>query len=158
MPRHPVDGIRGSKPRLAGVKSAQATGKASKKAEISTLNREYLKTRNAQMHTKMLSAQMNFARERGELISKRLAEFQLSYLLIALRRQLLSLPNACAQQLAGLTDAHEIKIVLEGAVHALLEELQDLPSKVVDPHWEIIYESRFRRLLEQFCKQGGDSR
>jgi hypothetical protein len=24
--------------------------------------------------------------------------------------------------------------------------------------YEIIYESRFRRLMEQFCKQGGDSR
>jgi hypothetical protein len=38
-------------------------------------------------------------------------------------------------QLAGLADVHEIRRVLEGAARSLLEELQDLPSKVTDPNW-----------------------
>ena len=46
---------------------------------------------------------------------------------------------------------------IESARIALRSEAKRLfPDKA--QLYEIIYESRFRRLLEQFCKQGGDSR
>ena len=78
---------------------------------------------------------MELAARRGELISRKLAETQLAYLLVCMRRQLLSLPGVLAGQLAGLSDVRKIRMVLEGAVHAALGELADLPAKVVDPHW-----------------------
>jgi hypothetical protein len=34
-----------------------------------------------------------------------------------------------------MTDVHEIRMVLEGAARALLDEIKDLPSKVTDPLW-----------------------
>jgi hypothetical protein len=133
MYRHPTQGIAGSKPRIP--QSDPADDSKAKKARISNLSEEYLRTRTEHQHVKLLAAQMELAARRGELISKRLAETQLAYLLTCMRRQLLSLPGALAGQLADLSDVHKIRMVLEGAVHAALGELQDLPSKVVDPHW-----------------------
>jgi hypothetical protein len=54
MPRHPVDGIAGSKPRVPAEKG---NGKVSK-AELTQLNREYLVARNAQMAAKAAMSQM----------------------------------------------------------------------------------------------------
>ena len=71
MARHPHLGIRGSKPRLPGIKT---NGKPASKAEVSRLSEEYLRIRNGHQHAKMLSAQMKLAQERGELISKALSE------------------------------------------------------------------------------------
>jgi hypothetical protein len=45
------------------------------------------------------------------------------------------MPAVLAGQLAGLSDVHKIRMMLEGAVHAAQGEFQDLPQKVVDPHW-----------------------
>ncbi len=105
------------------------------KEEISKLSREYLTVRNKQMRAKAFLAETQAAERRGELIERKLVEFQASYLLIAMRQRILRLPAGCGAQSAGLTDVHEIRMVLEGAARSVLEELQDLPSKVVDPHW-----------------------
>jgi hypothetical protein len=50
MARHPIDGMKGAKPRLPV--------KPESKAEISKLSREYLGIRNRQMRTKALTAEM----------------------------------------------------------------------------------------------------
>jgi hypothetical protein len=133
MHRHPTQGIVGSKPRIP--KSDATDDSKAKKARISKLSEEYLRTRTEHQHVKLLTAQMELAARRGELISKKLAQTQLAYLLVCMRRQLLSLPGALAGQLAGLTDFHKIRMLLEGAVYGALNELADLPSKVTDPHW-----------------------
>jgi hypothetical protein len=57
------------------------------------------------------------------------------YLLICLRQAILRLPAACAPRLAGLGDEHAIREVLKDAALALLNELKDLPAKVVDENW-----------------------
>ena len=75
------------------------------------------------------------AARRGELIERRLVECQAAYLLTAMRQRILRLPAECAPQLAGLTDVHGIRMVLEGAARAALDEIEDLPSKVTDPNW-----------------------
>jgi hypothetical protein len=46
----------------------------------SKLSPEYLKIRNAQIRTKNLTAEMQLAERRGELIEKRLVERQAAYL------------------------------------------------------------------------------
>ncbi len=50
-----------------------------------------------------------------------------------MRQRILRLPADCGPQLAGLSDVHEIRMVLEGAARALLDEIKDLPSKVTGP-------------------------
>ena len=58
MSRHPVDGIKGSKPRVPGVKGAEkGNGKVSK-VELSRLNREYLAARNRAQQAKAESAEI----------------------------------------------------------------------------------------------------
>jgi hypothetical protein len=61
-----------------------------RKPGISKLSEEYLRTRTEHQHVKLLAAQMELAARRGELLSRKLAETQLAYLLVCMRRQLLS--------------------------------------------------------------------
>jgi hypothetical protein len=79
------------------------------------LSREYLVHRNEQMRTKNLRAQMELARERGELISKRLARQQATYLLVAMRQKILNLSQTYSRRLVGLKDVREVQKVLDGA-------------------------------------------
>lgn len=124
MQRDPTTGVSGAKPRLKTAKE-----------EIPKLSREYLEIRNRQMRAKAFMAETAAAARRGELIERTLVECQAAYLLTVMRQRILRLPAECAPHLAGLTDVHEIRTVLEGAARSVLEELQDLPSKVTDPHW-----------------------
>jgi hypothetical protein len=87
------------------------------------------------MAAKAAMAEMEGAARRGQLLERKTVEFQASYLLACMRRQLLSLPGVLAPQLAGLTDVHEIRMALEGAARAVLEELSDFPRKVTNPRW-----------------------
>jgi hypothetical protein len=131
MPRHPVDGIAGSKPRVPAEKG---NGKVSK-AELTQLNREYLVARNAQMAAKAAMSQMEANRARGELISLRLARLQLSYLLTIFRQRTLAVPAVWSPRCVGLPDTHAAAQVLRAAALSLLEELQELPARVTDPDW-----------------------
>jgi hypothetical protein len=143
MARHPVDGIKGAKPRIPGVKSAESAAQDARKAskaEIWKLSKEYLEVRNRQMHAKAFMAETIAAERRGELIKKELVLLQASYLLVAMRERLLRLPAMCFRRLSssnGLKneDLHKIRGILEAEVRACLEELADLPNKVVDPHY-----------------------
>ena len=87
------------------------------------------------MSTKALTAEMQLAERRGELIEKRLVESQAAYLLVAMRQKVLNLPHTYARRLVGLDDVREVKKVLEGAAHSILNEIKDLPSAVSDPSW-----------------------
>ena len=124
MPLEPTSGVKGSKPRLKTAKE-----------EIPKLSREYLVHRNEQMRTKNLRAQMELARERGELISKRLAGQQATYLLVAMRQKILNLLQTYSRRLVGLKDVREVQKVLDGAAISILNEIRDLPSAVTDPDW-----------------------
>ena len=58
-----------------------------------------------QMRTKNLTAEMQLAERRGELIEKRLVEQQAAYLLVALRQAILNVPQTWCRRLIGLNDA-----------------------------------------------------
>jgi hypothetical protein len=130
MHGHPTLGVKKAKPRLPHTRLSSRPG-----PEIGKLSEEYLKIRNEQMHTKMLSAQMNLARERGELIEKRLVEEQAAYLLVALRQRILQVPHAYARRMVGCKDAKAAKTMLHEIAISLLNDLKDLPNKVTDPNW-----------------------
>ena len=125
MHGHPTQGAKNSKPRLSSRPGPQ----------IGELSEEYLRIRNAGQAAKTAHAQMVLAQRRGELIEKKLAFAQLSYLLISLRSGLLALPGAVAPRLANMDDVHAISEILRGEVLRCLEAVAELPSKVTDPHW-----------------------
>jgi hypothetical protein len=135
MSRHPVDGVRGSKPRVLGVKSAEkGNGKVSK-AELSRLSREYLAARNRAQAAKAEAAEIALAEKKGTLISLRLARLQLSYLLTVHRQRMLAAPAAWGPRCVGLPDEHAAAQVLREMALAWLADLQDLPARVTDPDW-----------------------
>jgi hypothetical protein len=99
------------------------------------LSREYLEIRNAQMRTKNMTAQMNLAERRHELIEKRLVERQAAYLLVALRQAILNTPQTYCRRILGLKDASEASRILREMAVSVLNEIKDLPAKVTDPNW-----------------------
>jgi hypothetical protein len=132
MPRHPIDGIAGSKPRPP---SAEPDGEPTDKEEVARLGREYLEIRNRNQLAKTQSMEMQLAKQRGELVERRLVECQAAYLLIVMRQRLLALPAAVAPQLVGLNDEHQIKERLRREVLKALEEVACLPERITDEDW-----------------------
>ena len=125
MHGHPTLGVKNAKPRLSSRPGPQ----------IGKLSEEYLTVRNAQMRTKNLTAEMVLAERRGELIEKRLVEQQAAYLLVALRQAILNVPQTWCRRLLGLDDAAQVSRILREMALSVLNEIKDLPDKVVDPNW-----------------------
>ena len=126
MPRHPVDGVEGSKPRLG--------------PQMKELSAEYLAARNRGQAAKAELAEIALLGKRGTLISRQLAGFQAAYLLTCFRQQVLAAPVDVARRLvaAGLVAPereHDTAQLLREAAGAQLAELAELPRKVVDPNW-----------------------
>jgi hypothetical protein len=117
-------GVKGAKPRLKLAKE-----------ELPELSREYLTIRNQQMRTKNLTAEMNLAERRGELIEKGLVEHQAAYLMVAMRQKILAIPHAWSRRLTRINDAAEAFKILHEMAISILNEIKDLPAKVTDPRW-----------------------
>jgi hypothetical protein len=75
------------------------------------------------------------AKARSELIPKNLVESQAAYLLAAMRQTISKTPLTYAERILGLTDVNQAHKILKELSIALLNELKDLPQKVVDPNW-----------------------
>ena len=125
MHGHATLGVKGAKPRLSSRPGPR----------IGKLSEEYLGIRNRQMSTKALTAEMQLAERRGELIEKRLVERQAAYLLLSLRQRVLAVPDRLARQLVNIADVNKARGILKDAMLALLTELADLPSKVTNSRW-----------------------
>jgi hypothetical protein len=96
---------------------------------------ELAKERAGNTRAIRLRNEMLLARSRHELIEKRLVEQQASYLLIAFRQRMLSVPQAYARQLVGIDDTKVMAGKLRSMVLNVLNELQHLPEKVTDANW-----------------------
>ena len=120
----------------AGTKKAKPPRLSSKPGpEITRLSEEYLRVRNEQMKAKNQTARMLLAKARGEVIEKTLVERQASFLLVALRQKILAVPDTLSRKLVNIPDPAQVRRILREAMLNLLNELQDLPSKVTDQHW-----------------------
>jgi hypothetical protein len=86
------------------------------------------------MRAKNLTAEMQLAERRDELIEKHLVKAQAAYLVVALRQRILSLPQH-ARNFLGLTDAAQASKILRELAISILNEIKDLPTKVTDPNW-----------------------
>ncbi len=119
---------------------AESNGEPASKEELARLSEEYLRTRNSQMASKAAIAEMELARRRGELISKKAAFASLSYLLVCFRQRTLLAHRTIAGRLArlGLIDdanEHRASEVIGEEIRGLLTELANLPTKVTNPDW-----------------------
>jgi hypothetical protein len=56
-------------------------------------------------------------------------------LLVALRQQILNLPQTYARRILGLTDVGQAAKILREMSIAVLNEIKNLPRQVTDPHW-----------------------
>jgi hypothetical protein len=131
MHRHPTQGVKGAKPRFPDTKT---NGKPTR-AEVARLSREYLEIRNRQIRAKAFMAETVAAERRSELIAKSLVETQAAYLMVALRQTILNLPQTYARRMVGLKDAAQAAKMLREMAISVLNEIKDLPSKVVDGNW-----------------------
>jgi hypothetical protein len=52
-----------------------------------------------------------------------------------MRQKILGLPHGWTRELTGITDSRKVKSTLEAMARELLENLRELPSKVIDPNW-----------------------
>ena len=103
MHGHPTLGVKNAKPRLSSKPGPK----------IGKLSEQYLEIRNQQMRAKNLTAEMVLAERRGKLIEKRLVEAQAAYLLVALRKRILNIPQTYCRRMVGLTDAKAAKKMLQ---------------------------------------------
>ena len=120
MPLEPTGGVRSQGSRLPRRKFPSSAGNS-------------IIHRNEQMRNKNLTAQVELAVRRWQLISKDLAVKQASFLMIALRQRLLNL-SSHTHKLVGL-DADAMRKALREIAISTLNELKDLPSAVSDPDW-----------------------
>jgi hypothetical protein len=87
----------------------------------------------AAVRANRLRSEMLLAKQRGELIEKRLVAQQATFLLIAFRQRMLSIPQIYNRQLLNISDSQVMSAKLREMALAGLEELQHLPERAVDP-------------------------
>ena len=76
------------------------------------------------MSTKALTAEMQLAERRGELIEKRLVEQQAAYLLVAIRQAALNIPQAYARRILNIAEPRKAKEILREAMVGLAQHDQ----------------------------------
>ena len=106
--------------------------------DATTLQNEsaiYLKERNRAMRLKRMREEMLLALERDRLIEKELVIRQLSYLMIAMRQKILTIPSSTGNRFGDRdVPMREVIAHLRKKVHEVLTELSRLPE-CVEPDW-----------------------
>ena len=85
--------------------------------------------------TRRKQDEMLLVKAREELVLKSLVESQAAFLLVAMRQKIMGMPQTYARRILKLTDVNQAHKILKELAVSLLNELRDLPQKVVDPHW-----------------------
>ena len=113
----------------------EQNGGAARKVELGQLNREYLEIRNRHQAAKTFLAEALAAKQRGELISKRLAKLEVSFILNSFRQRVMVEPAQVASKLvaAGFCEEvnrHAAQELIRSALYAMLPELAAIPDKL----------------------------
>ena len=75
---------------------------------------------------------------KGELVSKRHAIKQASFLILSLRARLLALGGTLSPRIAkacGDGDQRAIESLIDVEVRDALSEISEMPRRIADPHW-----------------------
>ena len=146
--RHPVDGVAGSKPRVSAP--------TERTAKVRTLSEEYLRLRNDAQRTKNFREAMALAEARGELVSKRLAIQQASFLMVSMRERMRHAPAKWARRFVGLSDAHAASLLLREMMLSVMADLRGLPLAVSDPEWaQALDEEHLKESLQEKAEESG---
>jgi hypothetical protein len=103
--------------------------------EKAGLNAALIIERTRDVKVKRMQGELLLAKAREEVIVKDLVEKQAAYLLVALRQRLLSMASANSRKILGITDVKQANRILREIALGILNEIKDLPQKVVDPKW-----------------------
>jgi hypothetical protein len=110
------------------------------KAEKLEADRRFVEEKTRQTTVQRTLNEAELLRKRGELIYRDEAVRQASYLCITVRQRLLGLARSLPRQLEGKT-AHQMKMVIDGAVRECLTELSELPNVITREGYERFVES-----------------
>jgi hypothetical protein len=128
----PVQGIKGSKPRLRRFKLPRRP----ETPESARLGEEYLRKRNALLDLKYKREAMLLARDRDQLIERELVLHQLAYLMIPLRQKILGIPSKLGNHFGDReVRVREVADFCRTLVNEALSEVSNLPLTVSDPNW-----------------------
>ena len=125
---HPLEGVKGAKKRLPKLPRAPEAIDLQEQSSI------YLQERN-EMRLKRMREEMLLAKDRNQLIERELAIKQLSYLVIAMRQKLLSLPLNIGNRFGDReVPIREVVEYAKRLINETLTELSRLPE-CVEPDW-----------------------
>jgi phage terminase Nu1 subunit (DNA packaging protein) len=99
------------------------------------LDKLYVESKTRYVDTREKRSRLQLAKERGDLIEKRLAVHQLTFLFVAMRQKMLNAPLCWHRKFMHITDPHVARDRLTELMLSLLKELHDMPKKAIDPNW-----------------------
>lgn len=99
------------------------------------LDKEFLRKKIRGQEVRTMAHELDLARIRNDLMEKKLVEKQAAFLLVAMRQKILSLPSAYARKIMHIEDIKKAHAILQSMAFAILNEIKDLPNKVIDPGW-----------------------
>lgn len=110
--------------RHAAERAVAVDGKKEQKtaADPSAIGNSYAAARAVKEKYFAMQAKLDYERSVGELVRRADAAFAMTDAMSTLRMQLVALPSVLGDQLAALTNPHEIKVLLEDQINAALEE------------------------------------
>ena len=122
----PVQGIKGSKPRLRRPKLPRRPVTA----ESAKLGEEYLRKPIALLDLKYKREAMLLVRDRDQLIERELVLHQLAYLMIPLRQKILGIPSKLGNRFGNReVPVREVADFCRTLVHEALPEVQGIGPK-----------------------------
>jgi hypothetical protein len=87
-------------------------------------------------------------RRSGELIERRTAIHQATFLLITFRQRLLSFATTLPRKLVGKTE-HEMRMIIDAQVRECLTELSELPERVTQKQLDYFNEGNGKKQLAE---------
>ncbi len=103
-------------------------------ADTSAIGNSYATARAVKEKYFAMQAKLDYERSVGELIKRDAAAFAMTDAMATLRMQLVALPAIWGDQLAALTDSHEIRVLLEDQINATLEEAAVAMHRIPGEH------------------------
>ena len=117
------------------IGKVRGEGEQERQAEREKLDAEWKRKRIAAENARQKLHAAKLLAMKGELISKKHVTRQATFLVISLRQRLLAVAAQHARDLLNVTDEREMVLRLNAIVRSSLDEIADMPQRVVDPHW-----------------------
>jgi hypothetical protein len=99
------------------------------------LDKLYVESKTRYVDTREKRSRLQLAKERDDLIEKRLVIHQLTFLFVAMRQKMFNAPLGWHRKFMHITDPHVARDRLTELMLSLLKELHDMPKKAIDPNW-----------------------